>query len=606
MSDAVARAREQWAKARNVGATPAATSTTPAAPLPLPPMADPLGLPPMADPLGLPPMATPSAMPLPVPEPVAVPVSVTTTATAPKPSPVSSTPTPAASKAEDPHASEKAQYEIEKKKTILVTNINPKTTKEQLIALFNCPHGVREVKWYHKLNTNNALVEFNEAGEGPQGLTIENLIQVDGNWLNTAPSTICIREANKLEVDIEQRKAREAVRRLKEAQATPSAVVEDMEMWKARAKKAEEELEHKDKIIAFLKGKLGMPLEEEVKLPEETKETAAAAAEPEPSAFSLLFPQLALPLPPLPMSKEPVPVPLEAPLPAPIPIPLPIATTTTTPSDKPSAFALIAHKTMALLAVKSELEALANKWRTVMAQKVTEMEVTPAMQKLQEERERKSLVKTYMCPICFSEVPLAQMYVLDLCFHRFCLACIRDYMNTNITEGATALKCPEPSCTCHITPSEVKQLMDRSTYLKYEDFSLKAALAAIPDVRWCPKANCGNAMIISGGLSAKCLNPKCRFMFCIKCRDEWHPDISCEMYQKWKLENNEADSRFAEWASSHSKPCPKCNAGIEKNGGCNHMTCKGCGHQFCWLCMGDYDGNHFSTGPCAGKQFTDS
>ncbi|CAE7370501.1 unnamed protein product [Symbiodinium natans] len=29
------------------------------------------------------------------------------------------------------------------------------------------------------------------------------------------------------------------------------------------------------------------------------------------------------------------------------------------------------------------------------------------------------------------------------------------------------------------------------------------------------------------------------------------------------------------------KRCPKCREYIEKNGGCDHMTCR-CGHQFSW------------------------
>ncbi len=39
--------------------------------------------------------------------------------------------------------------------------------------------------------------------------------------------------------------------------------------------------------------------------------------------------------------------------------------------------------------------------------------------------------------------------------------------------------------------------------------------------------------------------------------------------------------------------CPKCGQGIEKNEGCDHMTCKkpgGCGHEFCWRCLAPYDG----------------
>lgn len=40
------------------------------------------------------------------------------------------------------------------------------------------------------------------------------------------------------------------------------------------------------------------------------------------------------------------------------------------------------------------------------------------------------------------------------------------------------------------------------------------------------------------------------------------------------------------------KPCPKCSAPIEKDGGYTHMICWKCQSHMCWLCL-----EVFPTGP---------
>jgi ariadne-2 len=79
----------------------------------------------------------------------------------------------------------------------------------------------------------------------------------------------------------------------------------------------------------------------------------------------------------------------------------------------------------------------------------------------------------------------------------------------------------------------------------------------------------------------------CKSRFCFKCGNSYHAPTDCDTIKRW-LTKCADDSETANYISAHTKDCPKCNICIEKNGGCNHMQCYNCKHDFCWMCLGDW------------------
>ena len=71
----------------------------------------------------------------------------------------------------------------------------------------------------------------------------------------------------------------------------------------------------------------------------------------------------------------------------------------------------------------------------------------------------------------------------------------------------------------------------------------------------------------------------CATEICFQCRGSWHGEsVTCEQSMQKELEG---------WVNENKDNvsfCPCCRSRIEKNQGCNHMTCGFCKYEFCWSC----------------------
>eukprot|EP01088_Endostelium_zonatum_P004774 TRINITY_DN1610_c0_g2_i1.p1 TRINITY_DN1610_c0_g2~~TRINITY_DN1610_c0_g2_i1.p1 ORF type:complete len:746 (+),score=152.67 TRINITY_DN1610_c0_g2_i1:80-2317(+) len=109
-------------------------------------------------------------------------------------------------------------------------------------------------------------------------------------------------------------------------------------------------------------------------------------------------------------------------------------------------------------------------------------------------------------------------------------------------------------------------------------------------------------MAQSKGQGAVPIDCACGISFCFRCHDYDlgdHSPARCDYIEIWNAKQK-SENENLEWLLKNTKKCPKCKTNIEKNGGCMHMTCQkhagGCGHEFCWLCRGDWSNHGAATG----------
>ncbi|KAI7934557.1 hypothetical protein MJO28_016984 [Puccinia striiformis f. sp. tritici] len=220
----------------------------------------------------------------------------------------------------------------------------------------------------------------------------------------------------------------------------------------------------------------------------------------------------------------------------------------------------------------------------------------------------------FLCDICCDEANQDSLYLpscppLDaekgstttqFVKHEFCRECYTQYVEGKVKEGeARTIECMESQCKQIVDENTIVDLLtvrdatvpDNERLMgRFQTLLNRTFVDDNPALKFCPAPNC--IYTIECHVSKKSLDTVvpsvtclCGQRFCFGCSLADHQPCICPIVKLWQQKCAD-DSETANWISANTKECTKCHSTIEKNGGCNHMTCKKCKHEFCWVCTG--------------------
>ena len=185
------------------------------------------------------------------------------------------------------------------------------------------------------------------------------------------------------------------------------------------------------------------------------------------------------------------------------------------------------------------------------------------------------------CGICLCDVDdTTDLYRLACCGHIYDKSCVIQQLKS----AEFPLKCATEDCEELFVWRDLQNLLSEKERRKLAVSALDEYAKRNPEiVKYCPTADCGMVYRVSTeGRRFTCCS--CLAEICTSCQMQWHSGLTCAMFKSEKL----VEGRLEEWMKqnpSNRKNCPRCKTPIEKNEGCNHMTCSGCKSHMCWLCL---------------------
>ncbi|MBN3317845.1 CUL9 protein, partial [Atractosteus spatula] len=205
------------------------------------------------------------------------------------------------------------------------------------------------------------------------------------------------------------------------------------------------------------------------------------------------------------------------------------------------------------------------------------------------------------CPVCL--IPHAgepDVTPTLCCMHYCCQSCWQEYLTTRIEQNLVMnCKCPITDCRAQPTSEFICNILtDKDIIAKYENALLRGYVECCSNLTWCTNPQGCDQILCKENIGSVGTCSKCCWSSCFNCNfPEAHYPASCSHMSQWMDDGGYYEGMSMEAQSKHlakliSKRCPSCQAQIEKNEGCLHMTCAKCNHGFCWRCLKPWKPTH--------------
>ncbi|XP_071661931.1 cullin-9 isoform X6 [Patagioenas fasciata] len=204
------------------------------------------------------------------------------------------------------------------------------------------------------------------------------------------------------------------------------------------------------------------------------------------------------------------------------------------------------------------------------------------------------------CPVCVNQLCPAEKPPTLCCMHYCCKPCWSEYLATRIEQNmVVSCTCPISECRAQPTAAFICSIISSEEIIaKYEKALLRGYVECCSNLTWCTNPQGCDQILLKDGLGYGAACSKCSWISCFNCNfPEAHYPASCSHISQWVDDDGYYEGMTSEAQSKHlakliSKHCPSCQAQIEKNEGCLHMTCAKCNHGFCWRCLKPWRPTH--------------